>query len=327
MWARPPGANRVTLTGSAAMPEAMHRRAFLGQTGMALGALALGGSGVLGAAGKGAPRPPVYVFSKHLQFLDYADLGPGAAALGFDGIDLTVRPGGHVEPHRVRKDLPRAVKAIRDAGMEVKTISTAVLDNEEGHDRAVLETAAACGIEQYRIGPALYRPADEPEAHLETWLSNLRRLESLNREFGILGAVQNHSRFYVGGLIWDLWMGLRDTEASLVGCHYDICHAVAEAAVSWPVGFHLLKGRIRALVVKDFVFKHSANGNNRSFVPLGTGMVPWRQFWSLVAEAGLHVPLILHMEYADEAPPDVIRKALKTDLQTLHGMLAGTWKE
>ena len=44
----------------------------------------------------------IHIFSKHLQFLIYKDMAEAAAEMGFDGIDLTVRPNGHVLPERVR---------------------------------------------------------------------------------------------------------------------------------------------------------------------------------------------------------------------------------
>jgi L-ribulose-5-phosphate 3-epimerase len=39
-----------------------------------------------------ADRLKINIFSKHLQFLNYYDLAEAAAEMGFDGIDLTVRP-------------------------------------------------------------------------------------------------------------------------------------------------------------------------------------------------------------------------------------------
>ena len=71
-------------------------------------------SGIGGARAAG-PEPDnrvtACVFSKHLQFLDYEEVGKTAKNMGFDGIDLTVRPRGHVLPERVEDDLPRAVQA------------------------------------------------------------------------------------------------------------------------------------------------------------------------------------------------------------------------
>jgi len=48
----------------------------------------------------------ICVFSKHLQWLDFREMASAAREIGFDGIDLTVRPGGHVDPARVVEDLP-----------------------------------------------------------------------------------------------------------------------------------------------------------------------------------------------------------------------------
>ena len=45
-----------------------------------------------------------------------------------DGADLTVRPGGHVLPENVERDLPRAVKAFREAGLNIEMMATGITD-------------------------------------------------------------------------------------------------------------------------------------------------------------------------------------------------------
>jgi len=66
----------------------------------------------------GVPQPlKISIFSKHLQWLDYRGMAQTAAEIGFDGIDLTVRAGGHVLPARVQEDLPKAAKAVRKGGL------------------------------------------------------------------------------------------------------------------------------------------------------------------------------------------------------------------
>jgi len=40
----------------------------------------------------------ISIFSKHLQWLDYKEMANVLSEVGFDGADLTVRPGGHVLP-------------------------------------------------------------------------------------------------------------------------------------------------------------------------------------------------------------------------------------
>jgi hypothetical protein len=57
------------------------------------------------------------LFSKHLPELDWSALALATRDAGFGGVDLTVRPGGHVLPERAPDDLPRAIDAIRAAGL------------------------------------------------------------------------------------------------------------------------------------------------------------------------------------------------------------------
>src|SRR5436309_9976838 len=76
------------------MTHALTRRAAL------LGSVAL--AGFTAAAAKRNLK--VAIFSKHLQFLRGAELARAAGEIGFNGIDLTVRAGGHVEPARAAED-------------------------------------------------------------------------------------------------------------------------------------------------------------------------------------------------------------------------------
>ncbi|MGA3241771.1 MAG: sugar phosphate isomerase/epimerase, partial [Bryobacteraceae bacterium] len=70
--------------------------------------------------------PQLVVFSKHLPDLNYEELGKTAKELGFDGVDLTVRPKGHVPPERAAEDLPRAVDTLRKHGLSVPMITTEI---------------------------------------------------------------------------------------------------------------------------------------------------------------------------------------------------------
>src|SRR5213075_1387893 len=77
-------------------------------------ALLAGGAALLSSVRAAEDKPAasklkVAIFSKHLQFLKGDALAAGAAEIGFDGIDITVRKGGHVAPERVAQDLPPLV--------------------------------------------------------------------------------------------------------------------------------------------------------------------------------------------------------------------------
>ena len=55
-------------------------------------------------------KMPICIFSKHLQWCNYKEMADLAGEIGFDGVDLTVRPKGHVLPERVEEDLSRRRK-------------------------------------------------------------------------------------------------------------------------------------------------------------------------------------------------------------------------
>ena len=88
----------------------------------------------------------ISVFSKHLQWLNYAEMAQVAAQIGFDGVDITVRPNGHVLPERVAEDLPKATDAVRKAGMNVFMITTSITDADNPFTDNILKTANSRGI-------------------------------------------------------------------------------------------------------------------------------------------------------------------------------------
>ncbi|MCG8376425.1 MAG: twin-arginine translocation signal domain-containing protein, partial [Chlorobiales bacterium] len=108
----------------------MTRRTFLAGAGAATATL-----GTLPDAANSADRKdnknPICIFSKHLQWLDYREIAEIVAEIGFDGIDLTVRPKGHVLPERVQEDLPRALEAAQTAGLSIPMMTTAIQEPDD----------------------------------------------------------------------------------------------------------------------------------------------------------------------------------------------------
>ena len=115
-------------------------------------------------AAQPAPRNlKVAIFSKHLQFIQGAELALCVSELGFDGIDLTVRAGGHVDPARAADDLPPLVSLIRQQHLEVPMVTADIVDADSPNARTVLKTLASLGIRYYRWGGFQYRE-DQPFA-------------------------------------------------------------------------------------------------------------------------------------------------------------------
>ena len=99
-----------------------------------------------------AGRLPIVYFSKHLQWLNWEQMAATAKELGFDGLDVTVRQGGHVEPARVQQDLPKVAKIVRQAGLDIPMITAGIVDANSPDAEAIIRSASEAGITRYRWG-------------------------------------------------------------------------------------------------------------------------------------------------------------------------------
>ena len=240
----------------------------------------------------------VHIFSKHLQWLDYAGMAETAAEVGFDGVDLTVRPGGHVLPERVEDDLPKAVEAVRKAGIEVKMMTTAITDPRDPRTEAILKTAAGLGIRYYRMGYYRYRDETPVTVTLDEIKPKLADLAALNAEYGLAASYQNHAgNGYVGAPLWDLYWLLKDLDPRWIGSQYDIRHATVEGGNSWPTTLRLLAPHINTLVAKDFRWTEKDGRWTLENCPLDAGMVDFPQYLSVLDRQKVAAPFSLHLEY------------------------------
>ncbi len=273
----------------------------------------------------------VCVFSKHLEWLDYQPMAETAAKLGFDGVDLTVRPGGHVLPENVTEDLPRAAEAVRRAGLEVYMISTAIGGMDEQYTEPILKTAGELGISNYRTNWYSYDEKLSIPQNLDRFKTKLTRLADHNEKYQIQGDYQNHSGDGFGASIWDLWMVLKDIDSKWLGSQYDIRHATVEGSESWPVGLKLIHPYIGTLDIKDFHWSKQDGEWQVENVPLGEGQVDFPKYFKLIKEYGITAPISIHYEYplgganhGDTTltiPEEEVLEALGRDLKTLRRWL------
>lgn len=261
--------------------------------GLAPRAAAAAKSGAGGPAG----TEPIHVFSKPLQWLSYEEAAELAAETGCHGVDFTVRPGGHVLPENVERDLPRAVAAARQAGLKAEMITTAIQDPNDPYTVPILKTAARVGVKVYRFGTLTYGPKAPIWDTLQGFRPTVRKLAELNREYGVHGAFQNHPGSRLGSTLWDLHEVIRDLDPRWIGCQYDFRHATVEGGVSWQVGLRLLHPWIRCLAIKDFKWVQTPGKATPENVPLGEGIANYSQFFPLLRELKVTGPLSLHLEY------------------------------
>ena len=122
----------------------------------------------------------IAIFSKHLEFLEGEDLASGAKEIGFDGIDLAVRKNGHIEPERVRQELPALVDIIRRHGLEVPMLTTDIVDADTPYAADVIETMTSLEIHNYRWGGLVWADDHPIAKQIEGFKPRVARLAALN---------------------------------------------------------------------------------------------------------------------------------------------------
>ena len=246
---------------------------------------------------RAAERSPFLFFSKHLPDLGWDELGRAVKGAGFDGVDLTVRAKGHVEPARAAADLPRAIEAIRSQGVTVPMITTELISPADPTARPLLQAAAKGGVQFFKTGYWRYTASSDVRGQLAAVGEALSGLAALAREYGIELGFHNHTA-YVGAALWDIAPAMDRLDPKWAGYYFDPRHAVAEGGGgAWKQMTHLVAPRMKMMALKDFFWQKTPKGWVIEDCPMGDGAVDWAWVGKTVAEARFAGPVSLHFEY------------------------------
>lgn len=279
-------------------------------------------SGSSSREGKNSPHE-FCTFTKALQHLGYEETSQVIADIGLDGVESPVRPGGHVEPARVGDDLPRMAESLRNHGLRLSVMTTAITEvSGEQRTEEVLRTAAGLGVERFRMGYYRYDLSKPVAPQLGEFRAKLADLVDLAGELGIKPVYQNHSgKNFFGAPVWDLLRVLEDFSPEQVGVAFDIGHATVEGAKAWPLHFAAARPWLDTVYVKEPAW----HDNQLSWGPVGEGAVD-KGFYATLLESGFRGPVSVHVEYLGHKDPDRVPEvieAIRRDVAAVKGYLAG----
>ncbi|MBR4637016.1 MAG: sugar phosphate isomerase/epimerase [Bacteroidales bacterium] len=252
-------------------------------------------------------RPRFHVFSK--MFQPPVTASPEAlcdllAAAGCDGVQWTVRKGGHATPENAARELPRLVEIARSRGLGCESICTAIVDGDDSAAETVCRAAAGCGITQLRTGYLFYDDKRESfHGSMDRFKRTFASLARLGERTGMKLAYQNHSTWgppIFGGVVWDVHECIRDLDPRWIGLEYDPMHACFETGGSWKHSFALMAPWISAVDLKDFRYRMDPKRPGQAakeMVAAGKGVVPWADVRRLVETHGVDPLYIVHFEY------------------------------
>lgn len=245
-------------------------------------------------------------FTKFWEDLDVRQLGERARELGYDGLDLAVRDGHAINSANVTAELPGAVRAWREIGVDCPMISasTDLIDPNAASAVALFEAAAVAGVPRIKIGYFKFNPWDSFE---ELWSSARRRLddfERLSRRTGVQTMYHTHSGQCLGSNCAGMRHLLHDNDPKHVGAYVDLGH-LAINGEDVQMGLAMLRDRLSAIGGKDARHFPDERPDRRAsyadgFVLLGQGAAEWPEAIALLMAWGFNGPITIHTEYTTD---------------------------
>ena len=248
------------------------------------------------------------MFSKMTQKLTIEETAEHAMRLGFYGIDLTCRDGGHVLPENVRVDLPRAVELFENYGLKVPMISTGITSGEEDYAEAVFETAGGLGIEFVKLGYWWLGDGFEPGRVMRRFDEAARGVEKIYRlaeKYDTCAVVHIHSGNCINAIPVLIERFLNGKNTSHIGAYLDFGHMVVEGGNSgWRINFDILTPFLKIIAVKNFIWLCEKKDGRAKWTwrtaPLADGIADWPEIVGLLKQIGYDGYASFHSEYLED---------------------------
>jgi sugar phosphate isomerase/epimerase len=260
------------------------------------------------------------LFAKHLastgdlSLTEAADL---AGDLDVDGVDLTVRTGGYVDPAAVETALPRAVETFADRGLSVPMITTRI---REPTDEAAAVVAAAdeAGVSVLKLGYWPYEGLGSLAAGRAAMTEDLAAVGALAADYEVTPAVHVHSGANLSASGVLLAEVLSDVDG--VAAYPDLGHLGAEGAVDgWRIGLDALTPHAATVGVKNYDWERRDGEWRRRPVGLAEGIVDVPAALAHLGTSGFDGPLSLHAEYG--ADRDALVSGIERDVAFLREVM------
>ena len=248
--------------------------------------------------------------------MPYPELGLIAQQIGYDGVDLTVMDGGHVNPHITNVDLVRAIESVRGAGLEVPMITTTITTSNEQTAYPILAITGHTQVHLYRLGFWPYTTPDIPR-RLAQVRNDLMALLALGRNYQMAAMFPNHAGGYVGEALWDAQTLIGDMDPQWIGYYFDPSQATGDMEIA----IRLALPRLKAAALQDYTWVKAGNAWKMQMCPLGEGMVDWQSCFRILAEAKFTGPISVHQEY----PAKDELGAMNKDLEFVRKQVKQAW--
>lgn len=239
------------------------------------------------------------VFTKPWK-MPLPQLGKFVRRLGFDAIELPVRPGYQVEPEQVERGLPEAVSILREQGVEVASVAGPTDER----------TIAACG----RAGIPIIRICVQiPEntnylAAVSDYQRQWDELVPVLERHRVAIGVQNHCDRFIANAM-QLHHAIQKFDPRHFAAVWDPAHCAINGEIP-ELALDIVQSHLRMVNLKNAMWQSKVSAQtHRSvwehvWVTGSAGLADWRRVAQLLHQRGWRGPICLTAEYTDHAAVD-----------------------
>jgi sugar phosphate isomerase/epimerase len=242
-------------------------------------------------------------FTESFQVWRVAEVCKRFKAIGLDGLDLTVRPGGHIEPGDAPKQLPSAVKTAGENGVKILMLSTAI-DSTDRVNEELVAVAGQLGVDRIKLGYFFYKEFGSLRQQIDDVGRRLDGIVRMCRKYNVRPCVHIHSGKTIpsGGAV--AYMLLRNRRPEEVGAYVDPMHMTLEGGIDgWRQGLDLLAPWVAISSLKNASWMPTERDKNGQQLwttkkcPVADGIAVIPEYLAALKQLGFHGLYTLHSEY------------------------------
>jgi sugar phosphate isomerase/epimerase len=225
------------------------------------------------------------------------EMGKFLKGLGFDGVELTVRPKFQVEQDKIETDLPKAARLLGDLGLKIFSIAVWTVDEP------VLAACAASGVGIIRL--CEYTPPKESYLVQEKKIQErYDALLPLLKKHKVKIGVQNHCDEYVPNMFGVLHL-IEKYDPAQIAAVWDPCHCALNGEDP-EIAADIIWDRLCMVNLKNSFWKQ-INGPEAPvsqwqyhWTTGRRGKAPWNRVMAELNKRNYDGVVCLSAEYTDE---------------------------
>ncbi|QDU63861.1 Inosose dehydratase [Planctomycetes bacterium Pan216] len=247
-------------------------------------------------------------FSKHFRDQNLPEIASILTKMGVDGADFAVRPGYPVNPTNVAKALPEAISVFKSEGLAIPLVTapTNMTDPSTPEAARIFEACGENGVRYIKIG--YFRFMKDYAKELAAARKQMEGFAKLGEKTGVRACYHTHSGNYLGCNCAAQLLLLEGIDPHYVGSYVDTGHDTVDGA-PLRMGLSTVAEYFSLLAIKDMRYEKTDKGWRHVTVPVGEGIVDWKDVRRGLIDQHYNGIISLHAEYHTADLDERIAKA------------------